>query len=268
MALTVGSGPFGRWPAGSFNVSAPEPEEVLWFEDSPRWVRGRRGGETVVDSRHAKLLHEHGSLPVYYFPEDDVRTDLLEPAGDGEGSPRRGPERRFDVLGAERAAWTHPEPPPGAEFLRGHVAFEWTAMEEWLEEEEVLAVHPRDPYHRVDVLPSSRHVRILAGGTVLADSRRTLALFETGLPPRWYVPREDVRMDLLEPSDLRTQCPYKGEASYLSAPSERDIAWTYEHPRDEVAPIAGLVAFWNERADVELDGEIQEPPRTQWSEGG
>src|SRR5688500_13221302 len=196
MALTVGSGPFGRWPAGSFNVSAPEPEEVLWFEDSPRWVRGRRGGETVVDSRHAKLLHE--------------------PAGDGAGSSRRGAEGRFDVLGAERAAWTHPEPPPGAEFLRRHVAFEWAAMDEWLEEEEVLAVHPRDPYHRVDVLPSSRHVRILAGGTVLADSRRALALFETGLPPRWYVPREDVRMDLLEPSDLRTQCPYKGEASYLS----------------------------------------------------
>jgi len=138
-------------------------------------------------------------------------------------------------------------------------------MDAWYEEEDEVFVHARDPHKRVDVLQSSRHVVVSVGGTVLADSRRPCLLFETGLPTRYYIPPDDVRMDLLRPSEKHTQCPYKGTASYLSSETEEDIAWFYPEPIPEQPRIAGLIAFFNERVDVEVDGEPEERPETQWS---
>jgi uncharacterized protein (DUF427 family) len=273
MALTVGTGPFGQRPAGGFNFEVPRSQGVIYFEDSPRRIRARLGGETIVDSRHAKLLHEQNHLPVYYFPIEDVRMDLLEPTSHTTRCPFKGDASYWSVQAggrvAENAAWGYPEPIDDAPPLAGYIAFYWNKMDEWLEEDEPAIVHARDPYHRVDVLDTSRHVRVSVNGEVVADTTRAKVIFETGLPPRWYIPREDVNADMLVDSDTRTGCAYKGFASYKSVnaggATEEDLVWVYEDPLREAAPIRGYLAFFNERADIEIDGELEERPVTQWS---
>jgi len=273
MTLTVGTGPFGNLPGGVFNFELPRTRGVIYFEDSPRRIRAKFGGETVVDSRHAKLLHEQGHLPVYYFPEDEVRMDLLVPTDHHTHCPFKGDASYWTVRvngrESENAAWSYPEPIEGAPPLAVYVAFYWNKMDEWYEEDELALGHARDHYHRIDVLDTSRHVRVLVGGEPIADTRRSRVLFETGLPPRWYIPPEDVRSDLLIDSDTRTICAYKGEASYWSARAgaelEVDLVWFYPEPRHDAARVAGYLAFFNERVDIEVDGELQERPITQWS---
>jgi uncharacterized protein (DUF427 family) len=273
MALTVGTGPFGQRPGGSFNFEVPRKSGVIWFEDSPRRIRARFGGETIVDSRHAKLLHEQNHLPIYYFPIEDVRMEALEPTDHTSRCPFKGEARYWSVNAggrvAENAAWGYPDPIADAPPLAGYVAFYWNKLDEWFEEDEPAIVHARDPYHRVDVLDTTRHVRVSIGGEVIASTTRAKVIFETGLPPRWYIPPEDVRADALIDSDTRTGCAYKGFASYKSVKAggdvEEDLAWFYEDPRREVAPIKNHIAFFNERVDLELDGELQERPVTQWS---
>jgi uncharacterized protein (DUF427 family) len=273
MALMNGTGPFGEDPGGRFNFDVPRTRGVIYFEDSPRRIRARFAGETIVDSRHAKLLHEQRHLPVYYFPRDEVRMDLLEPTDHSTRCPFKGEATYWSVrVGdqlAENAAWGYPEPIEDAPPLAGYVALYWHKMDEWLEEDEPAIVHPRDPYHRVDVLDTSRHVRVSVNGEVVADTTRGKVIFETGLPPRWYFPPEDVRSDLLVDSDKHTGCAYKGFASYKTVRTdghdEQDVVWFYEDPRREAEPIKGYFAFFNERVDIEVDGELQERPFTQWS---
>jgi uncharacterized protein (DUF427 family) len=273
MSLTVGTGPLGPRAAGTFNVELPEHDGLLYLEPSPRWMRAVFAGETVVDSRHPRLLHERGRLPVHYFPEDEVRLDLLEPGqrrtrSDAKGEARWSSLRVGDRV-AKDAAWTYPDPPDAAAALKGLVGFDWDALDEWYEEDEPAIVHARDPYHRVDVLETSRHVKVSLNGELLADTRRARVLFETGLPPRWYIPLEDVREELLVPSEKRTGCAYKGFASYWSVrigdALEEDLIWTYREPRHEAEHIAGYLAFFNERTDIDLDGEVDERPVTPWS---
>ena len=238
-------------------------------EPSERWVRARLCGETVADSRRPVLLRQYGPgrLPAYFFPADSVRTDLLAEPVERDGL------RRWTVRAGGReapgAAWAHIEPPAGLEALAGHITFDWDAMDEWLEEEEAIHVHARDPHKRVDVLASSRHVEVAVGGEVVADSRRPHLLFETHLPVRYYLSREDVRMDLLEPSEHVSRCPYKGRATYWSVRAGGELhealAWTYEEPIPEQPKILGLVAFFNERVDLRVDGEALERPLTPWS---
>ena len=275
MSLTVGTGPFGQHPRGVFNFELPRRKGVIYFEDFPRRIRATFAGETVVDSRHAKLLHEHGHLPIYYFPDDEVRMDLLEPTEHSTHCPFKGDASYWSVrVGdrvAENAAWSYPEPLEDAPPLAGYLAFYWHAMDEWFEEDELAIVHARDPYHRVDVLDTSRHVKVLVEGEVVAETRRARVIFETGLPPRWYFPPEDVRAEVLEPSDSKTGCAYKGFASYhsvrVNGELEEDLVWTYPDPRPEAERIRDYLCFFNERVDIELDGELQERPITQWSPG-
>lgn len=271
MSLTRGSGPLSRRPGGAFNFTYDGPAHALYFEDSPRRVRAILEGETVADSTRMKLLHETGLAPAYYFPLEDVRQDLLEPTDHTTHCPFKGDARYWSVrVGdrvAENALWSYPEPLPAAPSLAGYGAFYWQAMDRWLEEDEEVAVHPRDPYQRIDVLASSRHVRLSVDGRTLADSSRPLILFETSLPPRYYLPREDVREDLLVPSDTRTRCPYKGEARYWSVPQAgetgRDLVWCYEEPNPGVGGIAGLLSFHHERLEVVLDGKRHTPDASQ-----
>lgn len=273
MTLTIGTGPFGQHPAGQFNVDVPRGPGLIYFEDFPRRMRAVLAGQTIVDSRRAKLLHEHGHLPVLYFPEDEVRTDLLEPTDHSTHCPFKGQAAYRSVrVGdrvAENAAWTYPEPIEGAPPLAGHLAFYWDRMDEWLEEDEPALVHVRDPYHRVDVLATSRHVKVSVLGEVVAESTRPHVIYETGLPARWYFPREDVRTDLLVRSEKRTGCAYKGFASYFSVEvdgeREEDVVWFYPEPQREAEPIRDLLCFFNERVEIEVDGELQERPETQWS---
>lgn len=271
MTLTVGSGPFGQAPAGQFNVEIPS-ERILLFEPFPRRMRASFAGEQIVDSRRGRLLYEHGVLPRCYFPRADVRSDLLERTDQVTDSPLKGPTVHWRLGVADRvvedAAITHPDPPEDAPALEDYVALRWSAMEEWLEEDEVAVGHVRDPYHRVDVLPSSRHVIVRLGDEVLAESRRARVIYETALPARWYFPAEDVVAEL-RPTELETVCAYKGYASYWSVEAgdelHENVGWTYREPRHDAAAVAGHVAFFNERVQIEIDGEIEPPVETPWS---
>jgi uncharacterized protein (DUF427 family) len=273
MALTKGSGPFGEYAEGTFNFTREGPAHVLFWEDSPRRVRVQFGGETVADSRAAKLLHETGHLPVYYLPEEDVRKDLLEASDHTTHCPFKGDASYWSVRAggrvADNAAWYYPSPLDHAPPLAGYIAFYWDRMDHWYEEDEEVFVHPRDPYHRVDVLPSSRHVRVLLDGEVLADSLRPMILFEAGLPPRYYLAAEDVRTELLTPTATLTRCPYKGSASFWSVraggETVPDLVWSYADPLPEVRRIAGRFCFYNERVDIEVDGEVGPRPQTPFS---
>jgi uncharacterized protein (DUF427 family) len=272
MALTVGTGPFGPRPAGTFNRDMPELRGLLYLEDFPRRMRATFAGETVVDSRRAKLLHEHRHLPVLYFPEDEVRTDLLEPSDHSTHCPWKGDASHWSVrVGnrvAKNAVWSYPDPHEDAPPLAGNLAFHWNSMDEWLEEDEPIRVHVRDPYHRVDVLDCSRQVRVSLNGELLAESHRPRVVYETGLPPRWYMPAEDVRTELLTDSDTHSGCAYKGTASYLSVRDAgeegEDVVWYYPEPTPEGERLRDLLCFWNERVDMEVDGEAVERPVTHW----
>jgi uncharacterized protein (DUF427 family) len=263
VSLTYGTGPFGQSSAGRFNREIPR-EGILYAEELPRWVRGRLGGETVVDSKRPRLVHEHARLPVFHFEEQDVRMDLLRPTGRTEEDEVKGEREllnlELDGKAAEDAAWRYSDGP-----LAGLVAFRWDAMDQWLEEEDELHGHPQDPYSRIDVRNTSRHVRVSLDGEVLADTTRGKVLYEAGLPPRWYFPEEDVRMELLEPSDKQTTCAYKGFASYWSVGDEKDLVWTYREPLHDAVPVKDMLCFFSERVQLEVDGELQERPRTQWS---
>lgn len=221
------------------------------------------GDHVIGDSKRMMLLRGAGHLPVYAFPREDVVLDHLMPADSATGRPGRWTVRSGERA-ADAAAWD-----TASAGLEGHIAFDWAKMDAWYEEEEEVFVHPRDPYHRVDVLASSRHVRIKLAGEVVAESGRPHLLFETGLPTRYYLPREHVRMDLLEPTDTTSRCPYKGIASYWTARVaggvHPDIAWSYSAPVPECPKVKGLIAFFNERADIHLDGELQPRPETPWS---
>jgi uncharacterized protein (DUF427 family) len=154
---------------------------------------------------------------------------------------------------------------PADRELDGYVLLDFDAFDAWLEEDEPNVGHPRDPFHRIDIVRSSRHVRIEHDGTLLAESSAACLLFEPPLPVRCYLPPGDVRPGVLRPSETRSTCAYKGHAAYWSAGDLQDVAWSYAAPLREAAEIAGRVAFLNERVDVLLDGERQERPVTPWS---
>jgi uncharacterized protein (DUF427 family) len=266
VSLTASTGPLGPKPAGRLNVELDPPTgSVILWDPVPQRIRGFVGGEAVVDSERAMLLHESGHLPVYYFPRDDVRMDLLEPTAHSTHCPHKGDASYWSVRGVENAAWSYVDPLEPVRFIAGWIAFYWNRLDEWFAEEEQLHGHPRDPYHRIDVYPTTRHVRVLLDGEVLADSPRAKVLFETGLPPRYYLPAEDVRMELLAPSAKTTTCAYKGSASYWSAGGEEDLVWTYRDPLHDGEPVRDLLCFFQERVDLELDGVVVERPQTQWS---
>lgn len=207
-------------------------------EPSPKRVRAVYGGQVVADTLRPMLVWEVPYYPAYYLPAEDVRTDLL-PAG----------------------ALRYGEPPG----LEGWVRLAWHAMDAWFEEDEQVYTHPRSPYTRIDILDSSRHVRVEVDGVTVAESRRPRVLFETGLPPRYYLPKLDLRLDLLEPTEKVTHCPYKGQAGYWSVRAgdtvHHDLAWWYRSPLPESQKIAGMVAFYDERIDLFLD-EVRQPRPT------
>ncbi len=256
----------------------PHPTELIEpavsVEPTPRWVRAFFNGEAIADSKRAMILHERGRVPVYYFPKDDVRLDLLEPTDHSTHCPHKGDAQYWTIrVGdrtAENAVWGYPEPIEGQEVLSDLVAFYWNDMDHWYEEDDEVYVHARDPYRRIDVLRSTRHVQIVLNGEVVADSHRPTLLFETGLPTRYYLPPQDVRLDLLTQSPTVTQCPYKGIATTWSAKvagkTHEDIAWSYPFPIPEIPKIENLICFYNENVDeVRIDGETEPRQQTKWS---
>jgi len=252
MSLTLGSGPFGRHPAGVFNSTIDGPEHLLYFEPFARRIRGLIGGETVVDTTGGMLLYESTLKPVLYVPEDDVRADLIEATGHSTFCPYKGDASYWSAAGVENALWGYKQPIETAEFLRGYVAPYWNLFDSWFEEDEGLTRGLRDPYHRVDVRETGAHVTVRANGDVLAESDRARLLFETGIPARAYLPLEDVREDLLARTETESVCPYKGTASYWSVGELADVAWSYRNPIPEAGAIEGLVSFMGDGVEVEI----------------
>lgn len=240
-------------------------------EDGQKRVRVYLGGEVVADTYRPKLVWEKPYYPTYYFPARDVAAAALIDTGAVDRSPSRGTAAIHTVKAGDEEAPGAARVWDGAELdeIAGHVSFDWAAMSHWFEEDEEVFVHARDPYKRVDILQSSRHVEVVVAGVTVADTHQPRLLFETGLPVRYYIPKTDVRLDLLEPSTTQTSCPYKGDARYWSVRTDdglvEDVVWSYTAPIAESAAIAGYVAFYNEKVDIILDGELEERPKTVFS---
>jgi uncharacterized protein (DUF427 family) len=244
-----------------------ESRGLVRTEPTNRRVRAYLGGESVVDTVDALYVWEGPHYPQWYVPLADVSADVLVPTGTETRSPSRGTATHYTIKAggkeAVEAAWRYADSP--IEELRDRVRFDWAAMDAWFEEDEEVFVHPRSPQARIAILPSSRHVVVSVDGVVVADSVHPTFLHETGLPVRTYLPKVDVRMDLLTPTDSETACPYKGFAEYwtLRLPEggeHPDIVWSYRTPLRESQQIAGLVAFYDTRVDVTIDGVPQPRP--------
>ena len=242
--------------------------------ESLRHVRVFFGDATIADSKRAKLVREPEELPIYYFPKEDVRTDLLVPSEHKNRCPVKGEAAYWSVRSgnksAENAAWSYLHPLSAANGIGDHCAFDWPKMDKWMEEDEEIFKHARDPFKRVDALPSKRHVRVVIDGHTVAESRRPHLVFETNHPVRYYIPQEDVRMDMLVPSATQSRCPYKGPASYWSVKiggeSFKDLVWGYMETIPEMPKIKGLLCFFHERGcDIYVDGEFIPPPKTKWA---
>jgi uncharacterized protein (DUF427 family) len=262
MSLTLGSiAPLGRPTGGRLNVEVPaSPAHLLFIHDVPARIRGVVDGVTVVDTTAAQMLHETRLLPRWYVPVADVRTDLLEPGTTKTHCPFKGDARYWDLRVGETvipdAFWEYPEPAAGAPDLTGLLSPYLDRWGTWLEEDEEVFGHPKDPFHRVDILRSSRTVTVLAGDVVVARSSRARAVNETGFPTRWYLPVEDIEAGRLTPTTTSTICPYKGTASYWTVHAGGttfpDAAWAYEDPTPEGARLRGLISFLADGIAVEV----------------
>jgi uncharacterized protein (DUF427 family) len=241
------------------------------IELSSRRVRAYFDNQPLADSQNVLLVYETKRPPVYWFPKADVRMDLIalkKPAAGGASGTEHWRSNGGGKV-EENVAWSYANPGGDLAPLADHIAFYWNAMDAWYEEDEQIFVHPRDPYSRVDTVHSSRHLRVEVGGQVIADSKRPVVLFETGLPTRYYIPKLDVRMDLLEPTDTVTHCPYKGDAVYWSlkvgSETYTDFVWSYPHPIAEIPKIENLLCFYNEKVDLYVDEVKQDRPVSPFS---
>ncbi len=263
MTLTRGGGPLASRAPETVNYRIDGPAHRLLWQSFPRRVRAVLGDEVVLDSRDGKLLHESNLLPQLYVPNGDVRRELLEPTDHRTHCPFKGDASYSSVRVGERlaenAVWSYPAPTADSLWLDGYVAVYWDAMDAWFDEDDEVFGHLCDPYHRIDIRAISGHVRVLAGGTVVAETRQAKLLSETGLPNRLYVPPEHVRTELLEPSATHTVCPYKGTASYRGLRSGQgvitDAAWFYPTPHDGARRIAGHLCFLADGIETFVDGE-------------
>ena len=243
---------------------------VNHIEPVPRRIRAYLAGEKVLDTIRAWYVWEWPNYPQYYIPQADVRDDLLVTEGHSQRTGRGvAALHGLRVREAYRPRAARVITESAVDGLEGTVRFEWAALDAWFEEDEQVFVHPRSPYVRVDALRSNRPVRVELDGVVLADSASPVMVFETGLPTRYYVSRTDVRFAHLVPSDTVTACPYKGVTSgYWSVRGSdtvhKDLAWAYDFPTRQLLPITGLLAFYNEKVDTFVGGQLLERPQTHF----
>ncbi len=250
------------------------PNKKIEFVSSPRRVRVKLHGETIADTTKIMLMRETGHVPVYYFPQEDLRMELFTPTDHHTHCPYKG-DADYWTVGAggeaeENLAWAYQDPFDEIPAIKGYVGFYWGRMDSWWEEDEEIFGHARDPLHRVDAILSHRPVRVVLGGETVAETSDARFVFETSHQTRYYIPAADVRMDLLSGSGTLSVCPYKGAASYFSATvggaTYDDIAWSYADPIPECPAIRGLVCFFDENVDATfVDGEEVPKVETKWS---
>jgi uncharacterized protein (DUF427 family) len=261
-------------PQGPAPGFAKNPVKLLDFEPSPRRVRIKFNGETIVDSTAVMLMREGGHVPIYYFPMEDVAMKFLTPMDHETHCGYKGYASYWTIkVGGreeESVMWSYRNPYDELPCLKDYVAFYWDRMDSWWEEDEEIFKHARDPKKRVDVILSHRPVRVALGGKIVAESSNARFVFETNHPVRYYLPAEDVRMDFLGETDGRSQCPYKGIARYFTATIGgeiyEDIAWSYDQPVLECPKIKDLISFYNENVDaIIVDDKELKKPITKWS---
>jgi uncharacterized protein (DUF427 family) len=255
------------------------PVQVNHVEPAPRRVRGFLGNELIFDTTNARYVWEIPYYPQYYIPLADIDARFLVDEN-AEQTTRRGTARRHGLRagGLERRSTVRVYGSDAIDGVAGTAHFAWAALDAWYEEDEQVFVHPRSPYTRVDALRSHRRVRVSLDGVTLADTTSAVLVFETGLPTRYYIDRTDVDFRYLVPSDTQTACPYKGVTSgYWSVRLEpasdgdairhehQDLAWAYDFPTRQLLPITGMVAFYNEKLDIEVDGQPLPRPQTHFS---
>jgi uncharacterized protein (DUF427 family) len=265
MGLAWQQGPLAPGAIGRFLVPEPLPERLLYAEPLRRRMRVRFGEAWVADSEDVVLLHEPGRYPVAYFPLGDISPDVLEHSEHTTRHQDLGTTAWYTVragpMSKARAAWQHTELPDYAGELKDRVAFAWRAMDAFYEEDDRIVGHAADPYHRIDIRTTSRHLVVQHADQVIADTTRPLALYESGFAPRWYVPRADVTESALTAVEGQTFCPYKGVCSYYDVGAARRAAWSYLDAWPEVRAVAGFVSFEPDLVEVSLDGSRlrQEP---------
>ncbi len=259
MGLGWQQGPLAPGAIGTFLVAEPLPKRLLYAEPLRRRMRVMFGGEWVARSDDVVILHEPGRYPVAYFPKADLAEGILQATERTTAHPELGLTAWYAVRQgdheAPRGAWEHTHLPAFAEILAGRAAFAWHAMDAFYEEDERILGHAADPYHRIDIRQTSRHLVVRVGDEVVAETHRPLVLYESGFAPRWYVPREDVSEQLLTAVSRQTFCPYKGLCDYYDIGDAGRAAWSYREAYREVDRIDDLISFEPDKVSVTLDGE-------------
>lgn len=259
MGLAWQQGPLATGSVGHFLTEQPLPARLLFAEPLRRRMRVRFADSWIVDTEDVILLHEPGRYPVAYFPRGDIDAEFLVAEDRVTQHRDLGETQWFAVKAAgqqaNHAAWQHTELAPHAAVLDGRVAFAWRAMDAFYEEEERIVGHAADAYHRIDIRATTRHLVVMDGEQVIADTHRPLALYESGFAPRWYVPREDIDQSALKSIEIQTFCPYKGICSYYDIGNRQRAAWSYLDAWTEVARVRNLVSFEPDKIDVHLDGK-------------
>src|SRR3954467_13720947 len=258
MGLAWQQGPLATRAVRAGLVEQPLPERMLFAEPLRRRMRVRFGGEWVADSEGVVLLHEPGRCPVAYFPLADVREDALAAENRTTAHRELGPAEWFTVRAAgkqaPRAAWRYTGLPGHADPLRDRVAFAWRGMDAFYEEDERIVGHAADPYHRIDIRQTSRHLLVRHRDRTIANTNRPMVLYESGFAPRWYVPRADIDESALTPVEHQTFCPYKGLCSYYDISDAHLAAWSYPDAYPQVGRISNWVSFEPDIVSVQLDG--------------
>ena len=190
MGLSWQQGPLSTGAIGRFLVPESLPKRLLYVEPLRRRMRVRFGGTWIADSEQVLLLFEPGRYPVAYFPETDLSPNVLERVEHTTKHPDLGVTSWFSVRASEqqiavRGAWQHTNLPSYASELQGRVAFAWQTMDAFYEEDERIAGHAADNYHRIDIRQTSRHLVVRHYDRLIGDTARPLVLYESGFAPRW-----------------------------------------------------------------------------------
>jgi uncharacterized protein (DUF427 family) len=257
MTLTLLDGPLGSNAPDSVNYEIVGPQHKLLLSPFPRRLRAVVGDSTLVDTRNAMLLHESNILPVAYIPLDGVDMTLLRATDQSTHCPFKGDASYWSIVAGDRteenAVWGYLNPHEDAKWLDGYVAMYWDSIDAWFDEDEQVHGHLRDPYHRVDIRPTSSKVTVTVGGVVVAESSSTMLLSETGFPNRHYIPAADISRDLFTKSETTTHCPYKGDTEYWSlVGGAADVAWSYPAPLVESTRVGAHWSFLGDDVEVTI----------------